>query len=153
MHALIYFVAAGEEEGEALATVEECVMKWMERGVDYYSMPDEGYFKKIWGERKVLTIDSEEGQKILKELIKENLKVLHEEFKKAKEAIDKGDFDDAHYHLRMASGHPFSMNAFIDAYEPLLSEKQIDRLCKNYCLNANCINSIKIWLVPVDIHY
>jgi len=37
MHALIYFVAAGEEEGEALATVEECVMKWTtERGVDYY---------------------------------------------------------------------------------------------------------------------
>jgi len=147
MHALIYFITTGEEEGEALATVEECVMKWMERGVDYYSMPDEGYFKKIWGERKVLTIDSEEGQKILKELIKENLKVLHDEFKKAKEAIDKGDFLDATYHLRMAGGHPYSMNAFMDTCEPLVSEKQIEWM-KEYISDEE-----KLWLVPVDIHY
>ena len=148
MHALIYFVAAGEEEGEVLAIVEDQVMKWTNRYcVDYCSMPDESYFKERWGERKVVTIDCEEGQKILKELIKENLKVLHEEFKKAKEAIDKGDFVDATYHLRMASGHPYSMNAFMDTCEPLISEEQID------AVRACISDKERLWLVPVDIHY
>ena len=124
-------------------------MEWTKKyGVDYYSMPDEGYFKKIWGERKVIPINSKEGKKLVGELIMENVKVMHEEFEKAKEAINKNDLDDALFRLKMASGHPYSMNAFTDTGEPLISEEQVDAIRKNACANEE-----KVWLVPVDIHY
>ena len=149
MHALIWFITTGEEEGEALATVEDCVMEWTNKyGVDYYSMPDEKFFKERWGERKVIPLDSEEGKKLVEELITENVNVMHEEFEKAEEAINKKDLDDALYHLKMAGGHPYSMNAFTDTGEPLISEEQVDAIRKNASANEE-----KVWLVPVDIHY
>ena len=147
MHALIYFVVEAEEEGEALAKAEERVMVWRARGVDYYSMPTDSFFKERWGVRKVLTVDSEEGKKLVEELIKTNINVMREEFNKAKEAIDKGDLGDALYHLRMAGGHPYSMFAFVDTTEPLISEGQIEGM-KEYISDKE-----KLWLVPVDIHY
>jgi len=147
MHSLIYFVVEAEEEGEALAKAEERVMVWRARGVDYYSMPTDSFFKERWGVRKVLTVDSEEGKKLVEELIKTNINVMREEFNKAKEAIDKGDLGDALYHLRMAGGHPYSMFAFVDTTEPLISEGQIEGM-KEYISDKE-----KLWLVPVDIHY
>ena len=147
MHSLIYFVVEAEEEGEALAKAEERVMVWRARGVDYYSMPTDRFFKQRWGERKVLPVDSEEGKKLVKELIKTNTKVMREEFTKAKEAMDKQEFEDALYHLRMAGGHPYSMFAFVDTTEPLISEWQIEGM--KACIS----DKEKLWLVPVDIHY
>jgi len=147
MHSLIYFVVKAEEEGEALAKAEEQAMEWRARGVNHYSMPNENYFKQIWGVQKVLPVDSEEGKKLVKELIETNTKVMHEEFNKAKEAMDKGDLGDALYHLRMAGGHPYSMFAFVDTTEPLISEGQIEGM-KEYISDKE-----KLWLVPVDIHY
>ena len=147
MHALIYFVVEAEEEGEALAKAKERVMVWRAHGVDYYSMPSDTFFKQRWGERKVLPVDNEEGKKLVKELIETNTKVMHEEFNKAKEAMDKGDLGDALYHLRMAGGHPYSMFAFVDTTEPLISERQIEGM-KEYISDKE-----KLWLVPVDIHY
>jgi len=147
MHSLIYFVVEAEEEGEALAKAEERVMVWRARGVDYYSMPGDTFFKQRWGERKVLPVDSKEGKKLLEELIKTNINVMHDEFNKAKEAMDKGDLGDALYHLRMAGGHPYSMYAFVDTTEPLFSVEQIEGM------KAYITDEEKLWLVPVDIHY
>ena len=147
MHSLIYFVVGAEEEGEALAKAEEQAIEWSARGVDYYSMPTDRFFKERWGERKVLPVDTKEGKKLVKELIETNTKVMREKFNKAKEAMDKGDLGDALYHLRMAGGHPYSMFAFVDTTEPLISEGQIEGM-KEYISDKE-----KLWLVPVDIHY
>jgi len=147
MHSLIYFVVEAEEEGEALAKAKEQAIEWRARGVDYYCMPNDAFFKLRWGKRKVLPVDSEEGKKLVKELIETNTKVMREKFNKAKEAMDKGDLGDALYHLRMAGGHPYSMFAFVDTTEPLISEGQIEGM-KEYISDKE-----KLWLVPVDIHY
>ena len=148
MHSLIYFVVKAEEEGEALAKAEEQAMEWTNRHcVDYYSMPSDSFFKERWGVRKVLPVDTEEGKKLVKELIETNTRVMHEEFNKAKEAMDKGDLGDALFHLRMAGGHPYSMFAFVDTTEPLISEGQIEGM--KACIS----DKEKLWLVPVDIHY
>ena len=101
MHSLIYFVVEAEEEGEALAKAEDYAIEWSARGVDYYCMPNDAFFKLRWGVRKVLPVDSEEGKKLVKELIETNTKVMREEFNKAKEAMDKQEFEDALYlHVR-----------------------------------------------------
>ncbi len=147
MHSLVYFIIIAEEEGNALAKAEEYAMKWRGCGVDYYSMPTDTFFKQRWGVRKVLPVDSKEGKKLLVELIKTNINVMHDEFNKAKQAIDKGDLGDALYHLRMAGGHPYSMFAFVDTTEPLFSVEQIEGM-KEYISDEE-----KLWLVPVDIHY
>jgi len=147
MHSLIYFVVEAEEEGEALAKAKDYAIEWRARGVDYYSMPNHSFFRGRWGERRVLPVDSEEGKKLVKELIETNTKVMREESNKAKEAMDKQEFEDALYHLRMAGGHPYSMFAFVDTTEPLISEGQIEGM--KACIS----DKEKLWLVPVDIHY
>ena len=147
MHSLIYFIVEAEEEGEALAKAEDYAIEWRARGVDYYSMPTDRFFKHRWGVRKVLQVDSEEGKKLVKELIETNTKVMREEFNNAKEAMNKGDLGDALYHLRMAGGHPYSMFAFVDTTEPLISVEQIEGM------KACITDEEKLWLVPVDIHY
>ncbi|RLG34528.1 hypothetical protein DRN97_02345 [Methanosarcinales archaeon] len=147
MHSLVYFIIIAKEEGDALAKAEDYAMEWRGCGVDYYSMPTDPFFKQRWGVRKVLPVDSKEGKKLLEELIKTNINVMHDESNKAKEAIDKGDLGDALYHLRMAGGHPYSMFAFVDTTEPLISEGQIEEM--KACIS----DKEKLWLVPVDIHY
>lgn len=147
MHALIYFVVEGEDEGDALATVEEMVQQWVPGKADYYIMPDDENFKDRWGNKKVLNADSEEGKKILDKLINNNKKALLIAFENAKKAIEEKNYHMATYHLRMASGHPYSMDAFFDPSEPLLDWKQIERM-KQYISRES-----KIWIVPVDIHY
>ena len=146
MHGLIYFVVEGEEEGDALATAEEMVQQWL-HSIDYYSMPDDEHFKDIWGDMKVIDADSEEGKRLLEDLIRGNKEALLIHFENAKKEIEKGNYDIASYHLRMAGGHPYSMNAFFDPSEPLVDWKQIEHM-KRYISEGN-----KIWIVPVDIHY
>jgi len=147
MHGLIYFVVPGEEKEDALVSAEDMVRDWHPTKIDYYTMPDDDHFIERWGEQKIVDADSEEGKKLIRELIKENRKVLLNHFNRAKELIEKGDLANATYHLRMASGHPYFMSAFIDASEALVDEKQIEQMRKHMAENE------KIWLVPVDIHY
>ena len=147
MHSLIGVIEAGEEPGDAYVDAEDFLQSRLHSQIDYYVMCDDDDFR--WGEypSKPIEVHSEEGKKIVEELIQYTKKEVDEAIEEIRKELKKEepDYENLFYHCRMASGNLMNAHLFLEG-DPVVSWKQIEKMEK-YLPKGQ-----KFYLVLADVH-